>query len=90
MSLAFEGVHEMSIGLSTSVNSTCGSQDDYGKLTGLDCGSFGSPLFVKKFDDQVNSFFIIVNIIFVFHFFNFFVRIIVYVLSGLIQFCLWF
>lgn len=38
----------------------------------------------------MNSSFVIVGIIFVFHFFNLFAKIIVYVLSGLVQFCLWF
>jgi hypothetical protein len=84
-----EGVRTMSIGFSTCVNSTCGSRDDYGKLMGPNYGSFGLPLFVEKTDDQVNGSFVIVDIIFIF-FSNLFARIIVYVLNGLFQFCLWF
>jgi hypothetical protein len=49
--VAFEGVHEMSVGLLTSVNSIYGSRDDFGKLTSLDFGSFGSPLSTKKASD---------------------------------------
>jgi hypothetical protein len=58
----------MSIQFSTGVNSTCGSRNDYGKLTGVDYGSFGLPLFAKKVNGHVSSFFIIVDIIFVFFF----------------------
>jgi hypothetical protein len=63
-----EGVREMSIGFSMGVNSTHGSQDDYGQLVGLDYGSFGLPSFAKKTDDQVSNSFVIFNIIFVFLF----------------------
>jgi hypothetical protein len=67
----FEGARTMSVGFSIGVNSTCGSQDDYGKLMGPTYGSFGLPLFVEKADDQVNSSFIIVDIIFIFFHFMF-------------------
>jgi hypothetical protein len=85
----FEGVHDMSIGFLTGVNSTCGSRNDYGKLMGPDYGSFGLPSSVEKVDDQVNNSFVIVNIIFVFKK-KLFVRITIYVLNGIFQFCLWF
>jgi hypothetical protein len=85
----FEGARNMFVGFSTGVNSICGSQDDYGKLMGPNYGSFGLPSSVEKANDQVNSSFVIVNIIFIF-FTNFFAIIIVYVLNGLFQFCLWF
>ncbi len=49
--VAFESVCEMSIGFSMSVNSTCGSRDDCGKLTDPDYGSFRSPSSAKKADD---------------------------------------
>jgi hypothetical protein len=87
VSVAFEGVCKMYVGLLTGVNSTYGSRNDFGKLTSLDYGSFGLPLFAKKTSDQVNSSFVIVGIIFIFHFFNLFAKIIVYVLTGLVQFC---
>jgi hypothetical protein len=64
----FEGARNMSIGFSTGVNSTCGSRDDYGKLMDPNYGSFVLPLSIEKVDDQVNSSFIIVDIIFVFIF----------------------
>jgi len=41
----------MSFGFLTSVNSTCGSGDDYRKLMGRNYGSFGLPLFVEKADE---------------------------------------
>jgi hypothetical protein len=84
-----KGVHTMSLGFLTGVNSTCGSRDDYGKLMGPNYGSFGLPSSIEKVDDQVNNSFIIVDIIFVF-LSTLFARIIVYVLNGLFQFCLWF
>jgi hypothetical protein len=46
-----EGVCEISIGFSMGVNSTHGSQDDYGQLVGLDYGSFGLSSFAEKADD---------------------------------------
>lgn len=49
--LVHEGVHEIFIGFSTGVNFICGSQDDYGQLTGPDFGSFGLPLSIEKADD---------------------------------------
>jgi hypothetical protein len=84
-----EGACTMSVGFLTGVSSTCASQDDYAKLMGPNYGSFGLPSSIEKVDDQVNSSFVIVDIIFVF-FSNLFTRIIVFVLNGLFQFCLWF
>jgi len=46
-----EGACIMFVGLSTCVNSACGSQDDYGKLMGPNYGSFGLPSFVEKTND---------------------------------------
>jgi hypothetical protein len=62
--VVLEGVCEISIGFSIGVNSICGSQDDYGQITCPDFGSFGLQLSIEKADDQVSSFFVILDIIF--------------------------
>jgi hypothetical protein len=64
--VALEGVCEIFVGFSIAVNSICGSQDDYGQITCPDFGSFGLPVSIEKADDQVSSFFVIVDIIFLF------------------------
>jgi len=53
--VAPEGACNIFVGFSTIVNSICGSQDNYGQLMSPNFGSFGSPLFVEKTNDQVNS-----------------------------------
>jgi hypothetical protein len=59
-----KGVREIFVGFLTNVNSTYGSWNDYWQFTGLNYGSFGLPSFVEKAHDWVNSFFIIIDIIF--------------------------
>jgi hypothetical protein len=51
VSVAFQSVRKISVGLLMGVSSTYASQYDFGKLISLDCGSFGSPSFAKKTSD---------------------------------------
>jgi hypothetical protein len=49
----------------TGDNSIHGNKDDVEEHTGLDYGSFGSPLSNEKVDDYVSNFLLIVDTIFV-------------------------
>jgi hypothetical protein len=51
-----EGAHELSkphldVGFLMGDNSNHKSKNDIKEYTSLDCGSFGSPLFIEKADD---------------------------------------
>jgi len=63
-----EGARTMFVGFSMGVDSTCGSRDDYEKLMRPNYGSFGLPSSIEKADDQVNSSFVNVDIIFILFF----------------------
>jgi hypothetical protein len=65
-----EGVCEIyeplwDVGLLMGDNFIYGSICDFEKHTGSNYGSFGSPLFVEKANDQVNNFILNFNTIFV-------------------------